>query len=159
MGLSLYLAASWSRKDEIDALIPYLDDAGHNVVSMWTKESGTSSQWLNDFSNTRHRLNAQRDLLEIQIADVLVLFSQGYGTATRGGARFFEQGFANACGIPSLIVGDREIIFHSLPDTYQVGELTYVIDSAGNAAPQLDELLWTLSQIELLGTYTPEVAA
>lgn len=118
--MKVYLAATWSHKDRIDALIPLFEGWGHEVVSTWTKEKGLATQGLEEFSDTYHAIVSLRDLKEVGICEVLVLFSNGYGSRNKGGGRFFEMGFAAAHNKIIIVVGEHEMVFGYLPGVLRV---------------------------------------
>ena len=52
----------------------------------------------------------------IEVADLVVSFTEDPKTAWVRGGRHWECGYASAMGVDQLIVGPREIVFHCLPD-------------------------------------------
>lgn len=110
-----YLAAAFSRREEMRGYRDELLAKVHNseVTSRWVSDG----KWAEEFSP--NMLNdspqvcisiAEGDLDDIVEADVLVLFTG----AGRGG-RHVEFGYALALGKRLVVIGTREIVFHTLP--------------------------------------------
>lgn len=112
---SVYLAASFSRKEELSGYRERFEKMGIRVTSTWLDEPVPSHEHIGEQSFDYNRVQAEQDLIDIRDADVLILFSNGLNSATRGGGRFFEMGYAAAYGCPIIVVGEREIIFQFLP--------------------------------------------
>lgn len=117
--MSFYLAAQFSWKDSIAAKKKQLEQLGFKVTSTWTDEVADPKCSLKDFSGDYHKEMADRDLREINEADVLVAFSVDPDTLTRRGGRHVEFGYALGKGKSVVVVGPRENIFHHLPNVKQ----------------------------------------
>lgn len=112
--MKVYLAARWSRREELDGYARELDDldVGLDVCSRWhsdpshriTERDGVTARELNE------RLAAE-DFTDLFMADVLVYFSPG---GLRSGCHV-EVGMALGRGQKVALVGERENVFHWLP--------------------------------------------
>jgi nucleoside 2-deoxyribosyltransferase len=113
----VYLAAPFAKQDEIATYAEELRALGIVVTSRWLDEPESSSE--TDVQQ------AQRDLADIDNADVLISFTEPPAfkdypgifisyTNPRGG-RHVEFGYALAQGKEVWVVGYRENIFHHLP--------------------------------------------
>lgn len=117
---SYYLAARYSRHDEMQGVRDVLEGLGHSVTSRWIDchtdiegdhTSSFSVETLNDPTKLGDcRYVAIHDLIDIDRADVLLSFSGG----GRKGGRHVEVGYALGRGKPVIVIGDRENVFHTL---------------------------------------------
>jgi len=94
-----YLAASYSRKEEVDRYAQKLVIAGHRVHSSWHSE----------FFKEEHPELV--DIKELAESDTLLYFSGG----NISGGRHVEFGYGYASGMKICCIGKPENIFHSLP--------------------------------------------
>jgi nucleoside 2-deoxyribosyltransferase len=106
--LKVYVAARYTRKDEVAELAQRIERAGACVCTDWFLQSETD---MDDLSEIGRQSAAERDIAHVRNCDILVMLSGG---GARGG-RHFEFGYAMALGIPCWIVGPRENVFHWLP--------------------------------------------
>lgn len=76
-----------------------------------------SARWLDGDTAAETAANAIIDIHDIYQADVLVTFSEGKEPVSGGqrGGRHFEAGVAYETGIPVVVVGGQENVFHCLP--------------------------------------------
>lgn len=114
--MKVYLAAQFHQKDEINEYATQLRAAGIFVTSSWLDEPFAPNTQLGEVNETTRREYAQRDLLDIDEANLLVFFSIPDTQLFRRGGRHVEFGYALAKNIPILVVGPQENIFHSLDD-------------------------------------------
>jgi hypothetical protein len=113
-----YLAARYSRYDEMCGVRDVLEGLGHEVTSRWVdRHNGTLPQ-----SIPPNRLNgdpgscapfALNDLSDMVVADAVVSFTSRDGGGK--GGRHVEFGWALAAGKRVIVVGPREHVFHTLP--------------------------------------------
>lgn len=128
-----YLAAAFTRRAEMrgyrDELLAKVLNS--EVTSRWVNDDG---KWAEDFppdmindSPQDCMSIAEGDLDDIVEANVLVLFAG----AGRGG-RHVEFGYAMALGKRLVVIGTREILFHTLPivEVYPTWEDFLAHDSA-----------------------------
>lgn len=115
----IYLAARYSRNDEMRGVRDVLSGLGYSVTSRWIDlhpdvVGDFSSSFDSDTLNATPELCAplgQHDLDDIDRADWVVNFT--CGTGGKGG-RHVELGYAHAKGKRLFIVGPRENVFHTL---------------------------------------------
>ena len=117
--MKVYLAAGFSRKQEIAEKSQELENLGIHVVSTWPYEEMAANDGLNDVTEEYLRLNARKDVQEIIVADALVLFTQEPTKPFFRGGRMHEAGFAHGIGKRLLVCGPKENIFHYLPEVEQ----------------------------------------
>lgn len=118
--LTVYLAARFSRKNEIKAKSLELIELGINVTSRWLDETADPNSDLKEFSDDLHTQVAQTDIEDIDNADLLVLFTEDPELAFKRGGRHFESGYAYGKGTPMVTVGPKENVFHHLPKILNV---------------------------------------
>ena len=114
-----YLAAGFSRKNEIAEKSQELENLGIKVVSTWPWEIAAPDSTMADVGPDYLRLNARKDLQEIILSDALILFTQDPLIPFCRGGRMHEAGFAQALGKTIMVCGPRENIFHWLPEIHQ----------------------------------------
>lgn len=117
---NLYLAAHYARNAEMRQYRDTLHAIGYVVTSRWIDQHGgalTEALGENELNNDP-RIGlpyAIKDIEDIQAADTMVSFTNGKG---RGG-RHVEFGIAWAYGKRLIIVGNREHVFHCVPEVKQ----------------------------------------
>ena len=114
----IYLAAGFSRKEEIKKYAAELTALGFEITSSWLYERISPSTELHQVTRRYLREHAQRDLTDIQKADALVLFTQSPTKPFVRGGRMHEAGYAMGLKKPLYLCGPRENIFHYLPGVY-----------------------------------------
>ena len=115
---NIYLAARYSRIDEMKEHKRELEALGHIVVSRWVDdEKGTdrrvTSEMLLQDLDTAYNV-ANEDLSDIDDANLFVLFTEPERVLTRGG-RHFETCYAYFGDLECVLIGARENVFHALP--------------------------------------------
>jgi hypothetical protein len=110
-----YLAAAFSRKNEIADKTKELQSIGVEITSTWPWEDAAPNTKLSYKTDDYLREYALRDLGEIEEADTIILFTQDPTIPFCRGGRMHEFGFANGRGKRLIVVGPRENIFHYLP--------------------------------------------
>jgi hypothetical protein len=115
--MKIYLAAHYSRKEEIRQAAKDLEEAGIDVTSTWFKERTASKVSMNDVSETFCRTTAARDKDELDESTHFVLFSVHTDFKFTRGGHCWENGYADAKGLVRVVVGPRQHIFHYLPGT------------------------------------------
>lgn len=116
--MKIYVAAKYSRKEEIAECVKQLEAAKFKVVSTWHTEPHGPKVQLKDLKPSDHTKYATRDLDELEEADMLLFFGEA-GDQPRGG-RHVEFGYALKLRIPILAIGPHENIFHYLPSVKHV---------------------------------------
>lgn len=113
---SVYLAARYARREELDKYAEQLRKVGITVTARWLDEKYPSDSGLNDLSPEENKAVSAKDLDDIRDSDAFVLFTEQPTEAHVRGGRHFESGFAQAIGKHVITVGPRENIFHFLDD-------------------------------------------
>ncbi len=138
----VYLAAPYAAREQVRLIAAGLRRGGYEITSRWLDETheitdGTTgaAAELTDQQVSQH---AYDDLLDIDIADVLVAFTgASLSVANAGsGGRHVETGYALAKGLPIIVVGPPENVFHRLGRPHGVE----VIASANGVMRALDRM-------------------
>ena len=115
---SIYLAARYSRREELCEYRSALRALGYQVTSRWLNgnhqidDAGLSAETKQE---ERVRF-ACEDWADLERADACINFTESpRGTNSRGG-RHVEFGGALALGKRCIVVGPRENVFHCLPN-------------------------------------------
>ncbi len=114
--MKIYLAARYSRRDQLRELATELRRMGHTITSRWLE-----TKWVNrpnDSSTAPPEYReqyAQIDMEDVKAADMVINFTEAPGDGSRGG-RHVEYGLAVAWGKGLVVVGHRENLFHHLPN-------------------------------------------
>ena len=139
--MKIYLAARYSRREELCAYRKQLEAVGHTVQARWLNgehqlandgtpigENGAalvegtlrSGEQLSEHEQTE-RAAALRskfaldDWEDVNAAELVINFTEPPRSKANRGGRHVEYGIALARGIPVIVVGYRENIFHWLP--------------------------------------------
>lgn len=101
--MKIYLAARFSRKEEMAEFARRLESVGHVITSSWVfgGEEGLTLPEVSDL-----------DLNDVLRADMVLSWTEALGSYNRGGGRHTEFGIALALGKYNWLVGEREQIFH-----------------------------------------------
>ena len=111
--MQIYLAARYSRREELLAYRDQLEDMGHTVTSRWL--NGT-----HQYSNDAHLIElaqgfATEDIEDLLAADICISFTEPPREISNSrGGRHVEFGYALAQGMDCYVVGYRENVFHYL---------------------------------------------
>ena len=109
---SVYFAARFSRRDELNGYRAELEALGIVVTSRWL---ATEPRVRFEYSDDDWRALGLIDQEDVLAADTLVSFTEPPGAGGNGG-RHVELGMALALGRRVILVGQREHIFHHLPE-------------------------------------------
>jgi len=110
--MKVYLAARFSRKPEMQLKAQVLREEGIEVSSNWLDEIAGPNATLSDFPDEYFVMAAQTDLTDIDGSDALLFFSEDPLEPHVRGGRHVEYGYALAKGIPIIVIGPKENIFH-----------------------------------------------
>jgi len=125
--MKIYLAAAFSRQEEIKQVALRLESKGLEITSRWL-----------DVKKERLE-NAFMDVEDVRRADILVRFTDPvrYSLVTMtvnnephvparliSGARHFETGLAWERGIPIIVVGGKQNIFDEFPNITHVSSVS-----------------------------------
>jgi nucleoside 2-deoxyribosyltransferase len=123
---AIYLAASYSRRDELRQYAAMLEHQGHRITSDWLDGHDLPANATPAQTATLNAEWARRDLQDIDQADMLVMFTGG-DNRKRGG-RHVELGYALACQLDVMIVGESENIFHYIDRVWHFADFTDFFD-------------------------------
>lgn len=140
MGYSIYIAAGYGRRQELLAparffgscvlvggLAERLQLAGHTITSHWITETRDRVD-----GDHNEYLCASMDLYDVRRSDLLVYLSGKLPRSRGRGGKHVELGYALGLGIPVVVLGDPENIFHSLvPAVQSVDELIQELKDKG----------------------------
>lgn len=107
--MRIYIAAKYSRREELRGLLARVEALGHECTSTWIRNGEDSeAQW---------RESAELDVADVRRAEALLFVGQPRGSENRGGGRWFEFGLAWGAGKRCLAVidGGHESVFTHLP--------------------------------------------
>lgn len=111
----VYVAARFERQDEARVVADQLEANGYSTRCRWIYAAGTAM-----VDPALARLWAQRDLNDLDAADVYLLLSDD--VLGRGG-KDFEGGYAFARRKRLVVVGPPAHVFHHLPGVCHVKDL------------------------------------
>lgn len=113
--MKVYLAARYSRRNQMRDLAAELKQMGYAITSRWLE-----TDWVNRPNDSSAAPPEYRekyavvDMEDVAAADVVISFTEAPGDGSRGG-RHVEFGLAVAWGKRLIVVGYRENLFHHLP--------------------------------------------
>lgn len=112
---SIYIAARYSRKDEMREVAAVLRGWGYTITSSWLAEKYAANITLDQLTLTENAGIAQVDLDDIVAADVMLFFAEDPLVGIPRGGRHVEFGYALAHKLEIYTIGPKENIFHYLP--------------------------------------------
>lgn len=122
--LRVYLAARFSRRDELREYAADLAALGIDVTSRWLTEEHPEiiEEPGGELSGSTEELAgiAYNNLADIRGADILVLFTEPVDRPPRRNGRMVELGYALGLSKTAIIVGPRENVF-----CWQTGVLAF----------------------------------
>ena len=113
---NVYIAARYSRRNEMKAIASHLQGAGVSVTSRWLDEDKPLDTKLGDDSPRFYIETAKADIADIDRADTILFFSEDPLVGTPRGGRHVEFGYALGLGKRMVVIGGSENIFHFLPN-------------------------------------------
>lgn len=114
--LKVYLAARFSAKEQVKLYAKELADVNIECTSTWLDEAADPKTTLDKHSDSYLLNTAMVDIKDMLRSNAVVFFAVDPKEPTPRGGRHFELGFAYGKGIPCIVVGPKENIFHYLPD-------------------------------------------
>lgn len=119
--MRIYLAARYSRMEELRGYADELVAAGHVITARWIRGgNGIPETAEVDMESQQFALEDYRDL---QAADTVISWTEPPRVeSTARGGRHVEFGLALAMGKRLLVVGPRENLFHTMPNVRQFDE-------------------------------------
>jgi nucleoside 2-deoxyribosyltransferase len=144
--MKIYLAAPYSRKDEINKYAAELRAGGVIVTSSWLEEPHKPDTQMQDLPHDINQGYAVQDVKDVAAADILILWTDPTKSIIRQG-RTAELGIwiglnhARHRHAPVFVVGlEDENIFHHCPEVshFESWELVrdLVLDLTGPRVPQ-----------------------
>lgn len=110
-----YLAARYSRRDEMcEYAVELAEEFGVRVTSRWLAEQEPLNSQMGQHSEEFYIKTAYVDILDIEMADVLIFFAEDPLIGVPRGGRHVEFGYALATGKKIFVVGPKENVFHYL---------------------------------------------
>ena len=149
--MRIYLAARYTRREELCRYRDTLRAMGHDVQARWLDgkhqisdkgqpigDHGEAIVEGHDASQRNAELRAkfaQDDFEDVTGADAVISFTEPPRSQANRGGRHVEYGVALALGKRLLVVGHRENLFHWLPQAefYETPEAAFA--SCPNARP------------------------
>lgn len=116
--MKIYLAARYSRREELCGYRAQLEAMGHTVTSRWLNgDHQIDDHGLSEEAKRSERERfAQEDYDDVLSANVLIAFTELPRSNNSRGGRHVELGIAlGTQRIPVIIVGPRENVFCCLP--------------------------------------------
>lgn len=123
--MKIYIAARFESQAEMRVWREKIQALGHEVTSRWldVKEPYPPAETC-----------AVVDLVDVRRADLVVCFSPRSGFYSGRGGRHVEFGYALAMGLPVLLVGEPENVFHWLVPCCAETDLLALIEGAQEMA-------------------------
>ena len=112
--MNYYLAARFSRQEEMRNYAKDLENLGHKITSRWINGH------LDDTFGAKYAIE---DLEDIIRADVLIYFNE----EIKSSGRNIEFGYALGNKITIILIGNRNSIFHYLPQISTFSNWKYFI--------------------------------
>ena len=118
--MRIYLAAAFSRREEMRIYRKELEEIGMNIQSRWLDEKMPQGWDREKYL----RETAFIDVSDVKNCDLLVRFTDNFSEYSDGKiparlgscARMFEFGLAWGLGIPVVVVGGLQNVFDRLPN-------------------------------------------
>lgn len=119
--MNIYLAARYSRREQLRDLADELRRAGHTITSRWLGESSRPDCGKTPDGRSRiappedREAFASQDMGDVRAADLVISFTESEDAKPSRGGRHVEFGAAYAWGKRLIVVGHQENVFHHLP--------------------------------------------
>lgn len=126
--MKIYLAARYSRREEMLANARILNAIGHWVTSRWI--NGEHEMHDDRPAPELARQFAEDDIADLEAADLVVAFTEEPG-AKKGrarGGRHVELGYALGMGKQVVVVGHRENVFCHLPQVIHFEDFKRLVE-------------------------------
>jgi hypothetical protein len=144
--VKIYLAARYSRRDEMRAVADQLRQFGHEVTSRWLE-----TEWVNRPDSGAAAPPEYReqyaviDMEDVRASHCVISFTEAPGDGSRGG-RHVEFGLAVAWGRRLVVVGFRENLFHHLPGVEFYPTTLLMLDGLARPAVDVEEAFRELAE-------------
>jgi hypothetical protein len=122
--VKIYLAARYSRRDEMLTCRARLEAYGYRVTSRWIEgDHQIDDQGLSVEAKASERTRfATEDWDDLMAADCVINFTESPRSTNSRGGRHVEFGAALAAGKRCFVVGPQENVFHCLPTVEVYGD-------------------------------------
>lgn len=125
--MKVYLAAPYASRETVAGYAAELTRIGFTVTSSWLGETHdinpTTTGAATGLPDKEADSHAKTDLRDIAKSDLFVLLTEkSVDVDGSSGGRHVETGYALAKGLPVIVVGDAENIFHRLTYVTRVPE-------------------------------------
>lgn len=113
----IYLAARYSRRDELVQYAMRLRAQGHVITSRWLQgHHQVDDQGLSAEADPTDRTRfALEDWSDLKGAEIVISFTEPPRSSNSRGGRHVELGAALALAKRVVVIGPRENVFHCLP--------------------------------------------
>lgn len=118
MAKKIYLAARFSRRHECHSLGKELEKTGHQIVSRWTlpdSDHVVPTGMSRQAADSERERFAREDIEDILKCDWCISLMDEPRNNGRGG-KHIEFGYALALSKRMIIIGQKETVFHHLPE-------------------------------------------
>jgi hypothetical protein len=113
--MKVYIAAPYSRKDQMNVYAAELRKGGVEVTSSWLNEIHPPTVQMPDLTHEEHQKYAIQDIKDVRAAKAMVFFTDQTKQIIRAG-RHVEFGIAIERRMPIFVVGlEKENLFHHAP--------------------------------------------
>jgi nucleoside 2-deoxyribosyltransferase len=116
MTYSLYLAAKYDKREQVNQIAEQVRQSGHTVRAEWLDGSHTG------LSEDEQWSYARKDLTDIRACTHFVMFQLPVEHPELSAGRHVELGYAMALGKYCIIVGGGESVFYTLAHRYPTVE-------------------------------------
>lgn len=114
--MKIYLAARYSRRDEMREIAAKLEQMGHVITSQWLDTNWEVTEKGSSAAPAEYREeHSAIDMGDVKAANCIISFTEEPRTSRGRGGRHVEHGLAAAWGHRLVVVGYRENLFHHLP--------------------------------------------
>jgi len=112
--MRLYLAAMYSRHEELRRYADVLENHGHVVTSRWIngEHEALDSELLSPVNRRLAQKFFEDDMQDLLVADALIAFTEPPNSGFSRGGRHVEFGIALAAGLRLFVVGPCENLFY-----------------------------------------------
>lgn len=115
VGNYIYLASRYSLKETMLKYAATLTSYGLQVTSRWLLEEHSPTVSMTDIPDKTNEQIAKDDLEDIVRSDIMLFFCEDQNNQPPRGGRHVEWGYALAMGLRIICIGEKENIFHHLP--------------------------------------------
>lgn len=129
--LKVYVASRWDDRDKAMEIKAQLEGAGLICTSTWLTphdEQSMNALAAEGDMVSKARQRAVKDCEDINAADVYLVYSPKESHRNGTGGKHVELGYALAQGKASVVIGDRENIFHYHPLVRRVDTVDQFLD-------------------------------